>query len=134
MEAQELDIGPLPKEGAVAMDTFQGRSRQKGDNSIRGRASGGPPWRVMGKPSQRAPTSFPRICSQYPVRQDSTCPHRRDIYAEERHHPGSRTQQNAMEEGRTNLDSIPKDHTSYFSPPEGDLTFSSYRTSHEKQT
>lgn len=78
MEAQELDIGPLPKEGAVAMDTFQGRSRQKGDNSIRGRASGGPPWRVMGKPSQRAPTSFPRRCSQYPVRQDSTCHHRRD--------------------------------------------------------
>lgn len=90
MEAQELDIGPLPKGRAVAMDTFQGRSRQEGDNSVRGRASGGPLWRVMGKPSQRAPTSFPRRCSQYPVRQDSTCHHGCDIYAEERRHPGSK--------------------------------------------
>lgn len=134
MEAQELDTGPLPKGGAVAMDTFQGRSRQKGDNSVRGRASGGPPWRVMGKPSQRAPTSSPgdvpsiqsdRIAL---VTTDVTSMQKRDAIL------AARTQQNAMEKGRTNLDSVPTDHTSYFSPLEGDLTFPSYRASHEKRT
>lgn len=114
MEAQEPDIGSLPKGGAVAMDIFQGRSRQKGDNSVRGQASGGPPRRVTGKPSRRAPASFPRRCSQYPVRQDSTCHHGHDICAEERSRSGSRTQRNAMEESQKNFDSVPVDHTSYF--------------------
>lgn len=134
MEAQELDIGPLPEGGAVAMDTFQGRSRQKGDNSVRGQASGGPPRRVTGQPSRRAPTSFPRRCSQHPIRQDSTCHHGHDICAEERSRSGSRTQRKAMEESRASFDSVPTDHTSYFSPSEGSLTFPSYRASRKKQT
>lgn len=67
--AWEPNMSHLPKGGAIAMASFRGRSREKGDSNVRRQtfrdhlgAGQGTRWA-----SQMAPTSFPVRCSQCAV-------------------------------------------------------------------